>query len=201
MTPGAIQPGALPDAFPNASSTGNASLNGLQTIPGVERYPFQGFFNPYAAAEHGGIQGIIDVIALSVNWGGPQRPSLDWMPWDDLQAYARSYANLVMAYPRWWSVMDDGDNGEVWLYPAPSLAAEMEVDAFCVPTPLYTDNDVEALPDAFAGAVKFQAASLAFLASGRYAQSDVLNGKFLERLVSSRVSVDRGKTPSYYYGS
>ena len=196
--PGGMQPGALPGAFANAASVG-ASQNACQTIPNQERYPYQGFFNPFVQAQYAGIKGIIDTISCSVNWGGTVRPSLSWMPWDDLQAYARAYANLQSSYPYYWSVYDDGENGEIWMYPAPSTYGEIELDTFCVPKDLYTDDDYDAIPGGFANAVKFGAAKLAFLTSYRYAQADVMEGIFAERLGISRVAVDRGK--SNYYGS
>lgn len=195
--PGGMQPGALPGNFPDNMSVG-AAQNACQTIPNVERYSYQGFFNPFLQKQYQGVKAIIDTIACSVNWGGTVRPSLMWMPWDDLQAYARAYANLNSAYPYWWSVMNDGENGEIWLYPAPSTAGEIELDTFCVPKDLYTDDDYDAIPAGFTNAVKFGAAGLAFLTSQRYAQANVMEGMFADRLGVARVAVDRGK--GNYYG-
>ena len=194
--PGGMQPGALPGNFADNMSVG-AAQNACQTIPNQERYPYQGFFNPFLQKQYQGVKAIIDTIACSVNWGGTVRPSLMWMPWDDLQAYARAYANLNSAYPYWWSVYNDGENGEIWLYPAPSTAGEIELDTFCVPKDLYTDDDYDALPAGFTNAVKFGAAGLAFLTSQRYAQANVMEGMFADRLGVARVAVDRGKG-NYY---
>ena len=198
LVPGGGQPGALPDSFP-AGTVANAASNSLQTIPGQERYPYQGFFNPYARAQYAGIEGVMDVIACSVNWGGAVRPTLAWMPWDDLQAYARAYATLVTSYPYYWSCMDDGENGEVWMFPAPSQMGEIELDAYCVPKDLYTDSDYDAIPPGFRNSIKFMAASLAFLSSQRYAQAQYMEDMFNQRLGTGRVAADRGKTPNYYY--
>jgi hypothetical protein len=198
--PGAMQPGALPGATPAGTVAGAAS-NSLQTIPGVERYPFQGFFNPYAQAQYAGIEGIIDVNNLSVNWGGAVRPSLAWMAWEDLQAYARAYATLVTSYPYYWSVMDDGENGEIWMFPAPSTTGDIEVDAYCRPKPLYTDDDYDAIPPGFSNSVKFLAAALAFMTSGRLTQAQMMEQEFASRLASGRVAADHGKTSQYYWSS
>jgi len=198
--PGATQPGMLPDAQPNTFPFG-AAMNSLQTIPGVERYPYIGFFNPYLQETYAGVSGIIDVSSCAVNWGGAVRPSLAWMPWEDLQAYARAYATLVTSYPYYWSCYNDGEAGEVWMFPAPSTNGDIELDAFCSPKPLYSNDDFDAIPDGFRNSIKFLAASLAYMASGRYLQASLLDDQFQTRIGGARVGADRGKTPNFYYSS
>jgi hypothetical protein len=201
IIPGGMQPGALPGAFPGAAQNNNASQNSCRTIIGVERYPFQGFFNPLVQQAHAGVKGIIDVASCSVNWGGAVRPSLAWMPWEDLQAYARAYATLVTSYPYYWSVLNDGENGEIWMFPAPSFQGDIELDAYCVPKDLYTNDDYDAIPDGFSNAIKFGAASLAFLGSQRYLQAQMMSDMFADRLGVARVASDRGKIPNFYFNS
>lgn len=198
FVPGAAQPGALPNAFPSGIIA-NAAVSNMQVIIGVERYPFRGFFNPYAAQQYAGIKGIVDVIDLAVNWGGAVRPALAWMPWEDLQAYARSYAVLLERYPYYWSVMNDGEEGEVWLFPTPSFPGDIEVDAFCVPTDIYSDDDFDSVPDGFSNAVKYYAAMMIYLTSQRFAQAQVMQGVLQEQLGVSVTQANRGKTSNYYY--
>jgi hypothetical protein len=147
------------------------------------------------------VKGIIDIIELSVNWGGAVRPTLAWLPWDELQAYARAYATQITSYPYYWSCLDDGERGEVWMFPAPSTTGDIEADCFCVPTNLYSDADYDAIPEGFQNAVKFAAAELLFMSSGRYAQADYMHDKFLDRLGTGRIAADRGKTSNYYWSS
>ena len=120
ITVGGMQPGAVPDNVPSTSTAvvvgAGVSLT-FQTIPGVERYSYVGFVNPFAAAQHAGVQGVEDIFNLNVNWGGSIRPSLRFLPWDELQAYARAYATLVTSFPYYWSCMNDGSVGEFWLFP------------------------------------------------------------------------------------
>ena len=200
--PGGAQPGALPGAVPASSglAVAGAAVNSLQTIPGVERYPFTGFFNPYVQASHAGVKGIVDVNNCSVNWGGAARPSLAWLPWEDLQAYARAYATLVTSYPYYWSVANPGESGEIWLFPAPSTTGDIELDAYCVPANLYTDDDYDAIPDGFKDSIKYLAASLAYLTKQQYAQAQVMEGLFMDAIGVDHVAVDRGKTPNMYWG-
>lgn len=196
---GAMQPGALPGAVPaGATTVYGVSQNGCMTIPGVERYPYMGFFNPYLQQAYAGCNEVIDAIALSVNWGGVSRPTLDWQPWDDFQAYCRAYAVLNTSYPSVWSVFNDGPQGEIWMFPIPSQAGEIELDAICSPKDIYSDQDFDVIPHVFHEAIKYGAAALAFMTSQRYAQADIMEQRFAERLGVARVAVDRGKVPSYY---
>lgn len=200
FVPGGAQPGSLPGAVPSSSglAVANAAVNSLQTIPGQERYPFIGFFNPYLQQAHAGVKGIIDAGSCSVNWGGAVRPTLAWLPWEELQAYARAYATLVTSYPYYWSVLNPGENGEIWMFPAPSTVGDIELYAYCVPKDIYSDDDFDAIPDSIADTVKFLAASLAFLTSQRYAQASVMEQLFAERMGVDVVAADRGKVPNMY---
>ncbi len=202
FTPSAAQPGALPGAYSQVTGpvfVQGAVLNRLMTIPGVERYPYVGFFNPQLQAQHAGCDKVLDAIACSVNWGGTVRPTLDWMPWDDLQAYARAYAVLNTSYPSVWSVYNDGPMGEVWMFPVPSQAGEIELDVYAQPLNIYTDDDFDAIPPAFQESLKFGAAEYAFMASGRYSDAQIMSDMFSDNIGVARVAVDRGKTRSYYW--
>jgi hypothetical protein len=196
--PGAAQPGSLPDSTPAGTITGAATTLNMQTIPNVERYPYVGFFNPALQAQHAGCDRVMDTIALSVNWGGVNRPTLDWMPWDDFQAYCRAYAVLNSSYPSVWSVYNDGSLGELWMFPIPSQVGDIEADVFALPSPLNTNSDFEAIPREFRKGVKFAAAKTAFMSSARYAQAQAMEDAFAASLGIARVGVDRGKTRSYY---
>jgi hypothetical protein len=191
--PGSFVPGgAQPSANPNSL---------FNTINGVERYPFIGFANSFLQAQYGGVKGIVDVITCSVSWGGAYRPSLDWMPWENFQSYLRSTQVLVTSYPSVFSVFNDGESGEVWLYPVPQQANEMEWDCFCVPSDLNTNSDIEVLPFPFANAVQYYAASKAFEASGRAGSADRAIEEFARLLGIDRAAADRGKVPQRYWSA
>lgn len=201
IIPGAVQPGSLPDASPGAINS--MATNSFATIPGSERYPFVGFANEYLKAQHEGIKGICDVILVSVSWGnggyGSPKPVLDWRAFEDFQAYARANSVLVKNYPVLWTVYNDGEQGEVWMFPVPVAQSEMDWDVFCTPADLVNDGDFDAIPDSFSDAIKFGAASLAYMMSGKYGQSQLMENQFAERLGVARVSVDHGKTTSFYF--
>lgn len=222
--PGAAQPGMMPNSFAQAgsASSGGSDFNPdfkadfgprgststgsigavqgiLQVIPGVERYPYEGFFNPVLQSQHAGCDKVIDTIACSVNWGGTIRPSLDWLPWDDFQAYMRSYAVLNMSYPSVWSCDNDGPMGAIWLFPVPTQPGEIELDCYVTPKNLYANSDFDAIPEGFRESIKFGAAALVYMATKRYSDAQIMMQQFSEKIGVARVAVDRGKTPSYYW--
>lgn len=175
--------------------------NSCVTIPGVERYPYIGFFNNFLQGQYEGVESVMDTIACSVNWGGTTRPSLDWFPWDEFQAYCRAYAVLNMSYPAIWSVFNDGPQGEIWLFPVPSQYNEIELDVTCLPKDLIDDTTYDAIPAAFQEALKYGAAAIAFESSGRFAQAQVMEDRFADNLGIARTAVDRGKSRTYYIAS
>lgn len=195
-------------AIAGGAQAGVESVSTFQTISGVEKYPFS-FANPYVRKWNAGVKGIIDVIDVAVSWGGI-RPALSFLPWDDLQAYARSYNVGVTSYPFFWSTNGDGERAQVWLFPVPNMGVpvaqqvqgsqgEMEWDTICVPKPLYSDTDIEAIPEPFQQEVSFFAAHLALLGAQRYGAANIMLDLFNDHLGIDRVASDRGKTASYYW--
>jgi hypothetical protein len=178
----------------------NTGVSVFNSIPGTEKYPYQGQPNQLIQQQNAGVKGIIDVLDIAISWGGI-RPTLTKMPWMDLQAYARSYNVGVTSYPFAWSTFRDGENGEVWLFPIPSVAAEMEWDCTCVPSDLNTDNDPEAIPSPFTNAVKYYAAMLAFANSGRYTSAELMKQEFMDRMMVDNSASDAGMTLDYYWMS
>lgn len=187
-----------PNPPPYYSIAYGAINNSCMTIPGVERYPYIGFFNNFLRAQYAGVSNVLDTIACSVNWGGTTRPNLDWMPWDEFQAYCRAYAVLNMSYPAVWSVFNDGPQGEIWMFPVPSQYNEIELDVTCQPVDLIDDSTFDAIPDGFQEALKYGAAAIAFESSGRFAQAQAMEDRFADNLGIARVAVDRGKSRTYY---
>jgi len=187
-----------PNPPPYYSIAYGAINNSCMTIPGVERYPYIGFFNNFLKAQYAGVDKVLDTIACSVNWGGTTRPNLDWMPWDEFQAYCRAYAVLNMSYPSVWSVFNDGPQGEIWMFPVPSQYNEIELDVTCQPVDLIDDSTFDAIPDGFQEALKYGAAAIAFESSGRFAQAQAMEDRFADNLGIARVAVDRGKSRTYY---
>lgn len=197
MIPGAIQPGALPGAFPGTISA--ASANSFQTIIGVERYPYS-YANPFARAASAGIKGIVDILSIAANWGGT-KPTLDWLPWLEFQAYCRAYNVGTTSYPFVWSTFNDGENGEAWIFPQASTAMSWDWDTLCIPIDIYSDSDYDAIPDGFKNAVKYYVVAMSMLTSQRFTQAQLYFNLFADDLGIARFAADTGKVPSYYWRS
>lgn len=201
IIPGAMIPGTLPGSAPfNANEPGAQSTasNSFVTIPGVELYTYD-YAKPYLQGQYAGYDSIIYVANVSISWGG-NRPTLYWLPWNDLQAYCRSYNLGVSSYPTVWSQKGVGQNGQVWLFPSPinTSFSEQEWECICTPKPLYTNSDFEALPELYHGCVKYYAAYLAFLAQQRTGMAATMQGLFEEQLLISGVASDWGHIDGYY---
>jgi len=199
--PGAMVPGMLPNtAASNANSAGAASTasNNFVTIPGVELYSYQ-YAKPFLQAQYSGYEAVIYVSNVSVNWSGT-RPTLNWLPWNDLQAYCRAYNLGVTSYPCVWSQKGVGQSGQIWLFPVPfsSSFAEMEWESICTPKALHTNSDFEALPDMYHGCVKYYAARLAYLGQQRSGMATIMDGLFEEQLLLNGVAADWGHVDGYY---
>lgn len=193
-------------SIPGGSYPGTPSVQSFTTQVGVEKYSY-GYALPFLKQTTQGVRGILDVDNVSVSWGGI-RPSLNWLPFEDFQALLRSWSVGVFSYPFVWTSFGGGGNkGQVWLYPIPQTAVsgdaanqqgEMEWDVSCLPSPLYNDSDVEAIPDPFTEAVKYYAAFLSFLGSQRYAMAAIMESEFNQQLSIANTAILRGRTSSFY---
>lgn len=198
--PGATIPGALPGNQPGAAnSVGglNTTSNGFQTIANTESYSYS-YAERFMQAANAGTDKILDVMDVACSYG-TYRPQMNWMDWGSYQAYARS-ANLVAStFPVIWSTLGDATRGRVFLWPQPSQNLEMEWFVSASPKALYTNNDLEVLPETFWDAVPYFAAFRAYLNSQRTGNAMLMLNHFTDFLGIDRVSADRGKIPTYYW--
>lgn len=199
--PGAIVPGTLPGSLPNNTNEPGAvstPTNLFTTIPGVEMYSY-GYAKPFLQAQYAGYDSVIYVNEISVSWGGIM-PALNWLPFEDLQALARSVNLGVSSYPYVWSQKGIGESGQVYVFPIPSQLApgSMEWQCICTPKPLYTNDDFCCLPEIYQNIVRYYACYLAYLAQQRTGMAQVMRGLFEEQLGISGVAGDWGHTDSWY---
>lgn len=201
--PGAMIPGTIPGSLPNNLNEPGAvstPTNQFTTIPGVELYSY-GYAKPFLQAQYAGYDSVIYVSSVAVSWGGIM-PTMDWLPFDDLQALARSVNLGVSSYPYVWAQKGVGEMGQVYLFPIPSSLApgSMEWQCICTPKPLYTNDDFCALPEIYQSCVVYYAAYLAFLAQQRTGMAATMRGLFEEQITIAGVASDWGHTDSFYGG-
>jgi hypothetical protein len=201
LVPGQCPAGAsaLPgELVPGGGTPGAAADSLFQTIVGQEMYAY-GYANQYVQEWNSGVAGVLDVIQVAISWGGAMRPAMQWMPWDDYQAYLRANQYLTQAWPAVWSTLGDGSMAAVYLFPTPSVASEMEWLVVCNPKDIYTNDDYDVLPEPFDSAVKYYAAHLAYLRSQRPGQASLMLNTFYDHVGVDRASADGGKVSNYYY--
>lgn len=138
---------------------------GVQTVPGQEIYHFKDWIAQVQSRP--GVREIHAVQTLSIALGGPGSGPGTWNPaWNqvdfsDFQArfriWNRGFVGTI-AWPGYWAQYGHGTAGSIYLWPIPSMAQRMELDCFCMPFPLETDDDPEALPMPWQDAVQYFAA-------------------------------------------
>lgn len=190
-TPGLMVPGGM---TPGADDT---TITTFSTLAGVEKYHF-GYARPFLQAQHKGCDRVIDLIEVAVSWGAAARPVMEWESFEDLQALARIYSAGVFVYPFKAALQGDGTEQVLFLFPVPGQALEMEWDAICLPKPLHSDNDHEAIPHPYDGAVKYFAAKYVYQASQRFGSAELMEGQGMQHLGLDRAVSSRGQVPSYY---
>lgn len=190
------QPGSM---VPGGFTPGSQLVTPFQTIVGQEKYPFSMALAQIQNA-NAGIQYVTDITSLAISWGS-MRPALNYMPWDDFQAYARSYNYIVSSYPLVWATDGDGANANVWLWPVPSQALEMEWQCCCTPAALVTDSDFDAIPHPMENCVKYFAAYLSYLGTQRTQQAQLMLQLFQSSLGRARSATEHGRVTDWYNGA
>lgn len=190
-TPGlAIVGGATP-------GIADTTITTFATLAGVEKYSFA-YAAPFLRAQYQGVASVVDLIDVAVSWGSASRPVMEWESWEVLQALGRIYSVGVFTYPFKAAKQGDGINQQLYLFPVPSQVLEMEWDATCLPLPLRTDNDYEAIPEPFTDAIKFMGAKYAFQGSQRFGSADIMEMNAYNLLGIDRAASERGGVPSFY---
>lgn len=186
-----------------ATQPGNNTTQAFQTLPNVEKYSYA-YATPFIQANNPGFKAAVEVKQVAISWGS-FRPAMTFMAWPDLQAYYRAASINVFNFPVLWSTTGDGLRGEVWLYPPPSVSGglgqqgEMEWLTSCVPQPIYSNADFEAIPEPFTSSIKYKAAHYAMLAAQRYGTAEIYYNLWADQLGLDRWSTDRGQPGNYYW--
>ena len=189
----AAQPGSM---VPGGFTPGSPPTPPFNTIVNQEKYPFS-MALAIIQNTNDGIQYVTDITSLAISWGS-MRPALNYMPWDDFQAYARSYNYIVSSYPLVWATDGDGVNANVWLWPVPSQSLEMEWQCRCTPSALVTDSDYDAIPHPFENSVKYYSAYLAYLGTQRPQQAELMLQLWQSSLGRNRAATEHGRVVDWY---
>jgi hypothetical protein len=114
-----------------------------------------------------GVGSIYLIRSVSIIYSN-YRYSLAIYDFSTYQAKIRSFAQTYQYAPYYGAQFGQGTGGSLYTYPLPSQAYQMEWDCSCLPTDLKTDQDYDAIPDPWSGAVSYYAAHLAYQALQNY---------------------------------
>jgi hypothetical protein len=131
-----------------------------QLNQGQEVYPFSAI----NLSAYPGFGSVYMVKSLSVIYSN-YRYSLPVYSFSTYQAMIRQYAptTIYQYTPTFAAQYGRGVNGSFYCYPLPSQSYQFELDCFCIPSDLLTDQDVEAIPQPWCDSIPFLAAYYAFL--------------------------------------
>lgn len=177
----------------NASGSGSATFGTqIQTVANQEIYAL-----PTAVAVPQGIQNVIGIRSIAVNFGGTQGSNqymLETCDFSELQAYYRFYGPNLVGNPAKWARY----NNNVYLRPIPSQAYPMQWDTVCTVIDLVDDSTVEAIPQLFTYAVPYYAAYLALMNGQRAQDADAMYKLYDQFSMRARKFYQRTMTPSLY---
>jgi hypothetical protein len=144
---------------------------GAKTHPNQEQYHFHEWTALVQATP--GVREILAVRSLAIAIGpgnGAWRPMWNRLPWTDFSARFRIWNNAwvgTISYPGFYSQYGFGVGGSIFLAPIPSQEQPMTLDCSCMPFPLMTDDDPEAIPQPWCDAVAYFAAFMCMLQQQR----------------------------------
>ncbi len=180
-------------------ATATASISSfLGTVVSQEVYAFS-TANALLTAANPGIESIIAVQSVAVSWGA-MKPTLEWRDWSSFQAYLRSYNVGTQNYPAVWSQYGRGKSGSIYLWPIPSIIAQMDWDCYCDPITLTSDSDTEALPYPWTDAVQFLAAFYAYNNAQRATDASRMTAEYKRFLRENEAYAQASMVPSFYRG-
>lgn len=174
-----------------------ATVSGVNaTVVNQEVYPFSNV-NSLVALSGSGISSIYMVNSISLIWG-TFRYTLMRMSFSKYQALARTYTAGYTYIPAVFSQFGQGVAGSVYVYPIPNSPYQMEWDCCCLPAPLNTDTDPEALPYPWTDAVPFLACYYAFSGAQRFADADRMWKEFEKYTKRARQMSNPRGTVNWY---
>lgn len=150
-----------------------------------EVYPFANInLSPFP-----GVQSILFVRGVSIIYAN-YRYSLPKYSFSAYQARVRQYPFQYTYVPTIFCQVGQGVGGTLYMYPIPSQTYQMEWDCTGIPSDLFTDQDVEAIPEPFTEAVPFYAAHLAYLQMQNLNAANYYEGLY-EKMVSKYAAYAR----------
>lgn len=176
-----------------AAGSGTLTLTPpYQTVVGQEVYPY-----PSNVLLSAGIQNVIQVKSVAVNWGGvngSSKPMLEQWSFTKYQAFLGYYGPNLQGNPAVWTSYQNS----VAMRPVPSSVWPIQLDAICSVVDLVDDTSVEALPFPYTDSVKYYAAYLAYMNSQNPEPSKAMLTLYNQTMNEARSFTQRTFVPYVY---
>ena len=114
-------------------------------------------FSKIPLKQFAGVGAVFWVQSISIIYSN-YRYSLPCYPFSVYQSHIRQFPNQYSYVPVLAGQYGQGSNGSLYLYPIASQKYQLELDCFCLPAPLSTDRDLEAIAEPWTDAVPIGAA-------------------------------------------
>jgi hypothetical protein len=187
----------ITDSGGGSGATATVSISACNiTTPGIETYDFQ-TISALINAYYPGVESIIAVQSVALSWGS-WKPMMRNMPWSLFQAYCRAWNVGPENFPTIWSQYAQGDQGSIYVYPIPSIVAQMDWDCYCRPVDLVDDTSVEAIPHPYTEAVPYYAAYLVYLSERNAEMAELLWQNYKRQILEARSFATPAIVPDFY---
>jgi hypothetical protein len=164
------------------------SLNAYQEVYNFADIPLQ-TYPGYAF-----VYGIRSVSLIYSNY----RYSLPMYSFSAYQAMIRQYPTQYYYVPTMCCQFGQGATGSLYVYPLPSQQYQLEIDCYCWPQDLQTDQDVEAIPEPWTEAVPYMALHLAYLELQNLNAAEYYRKLFDSKLPMYRNAAQPGRQTNPY---
>ena len=144
-----------------------------------------------------GVREVIAVKSISIIYAN-YRYSLPMYSFSVYQAMIRQYPGQYYYVPTMSAQRGQGSAGSLYLYPLPSQEYQLELDCFCWPQDLETDQDVEAIPDPWTEAVPYLAAHYCYLELQNLNAANYYRKMFDEMMPRYRAGAEPGRMTNPY---
>lgn len=144
---------------PGAGATATLTVGPLmQTQNGQEIYRYADI----PLENFPGVEEVFWVNSISIIYA-QYRYSLMTYSFSTYQAMIRNYPLQYRYVPSVAAQLGRGTGGTLYLYPVASASYQMELDCYCLPSPLVDDQSVEAIPQPWQDCVPFLATHFCYL--------------------------------------
>ena len=167
-------------------------IGSLPTTAGNNNYPFSSI-----NLAPPGVNNVLNVRQVTINVTNGFS-FLHSRPWEWFNRYRISQVNMPNAMPTEWAQYGEGVLGSVYLNPTPDMTYQLNTDAVCLPIPLASDTDPEAIPTLWTDAIPFYAAYYALMSSQRQNDADTMYKRYEEFMERARRAATAAVLPGQY---